>query len=330
MKLCTSILAGLGALLASSFLINGTARAADPYPNRPITLVVPYAAGGPTDIVARLLATPMGQALGQTVIVDNTVGAGGTIAATRVARAAPDGYTILIQHMGMSTAPSLYKKLQFDPLKDYEYIGQVVDVPMVLLGRKDFPPKDFKELVAYVKANKDKVTLANAGPGAVSQLCGLLLMNRLDVQLTSIPYKGTGPALTDLMGGQVDLLCDQTTATIPDIQENKVKAYGTATLKRLTALPNLATLDEQGLKGFEVKVWHGLYAPKGTPKAVADKLVAALQKALNNPEFKAQMAQKNIEIVPMSKATPEGLKTQLESEIIKWSPVIKNSGVTLD
>jgi len=314
----------------SSLLVSGATLAADLYPNRPVTLVVPYAAGGPTDIVARLLATPMGQALGQTVIVDNTVGAGGTIAATRVARATPDGYTILIQHMGMSTAPSLYKKLQFDPLKDYEYIGQVVDVPMVLLGRKDFPPKDFKELVAYVKANKDKVTLANAGPGAVSQLCGLLLMNRLDVQLTSIPYKGTGPALTDLMGGQVDLLCDQTTATIPDIQENKVKAYGTATLKRLTALPNLPTLDEQGLKGFEVKVWHGLYAPKGTPKPIIEKLTAALQKALNNPEFKAQMAQKNIEIVPMSKATSEGLKTQLESEINKWSPIIKNSGVTLD
>jgi len=325
MKLKTILFAGL-----SSLLVSGATLAADLYPNRPVTLVVPYAAGGPTDIVARLLATPMGQALGQTVIVDNTVGAGGTIAATRVARATPDGYTILIQHMGMSTAPSLYKKLQFDPLKDYEYIGQVVDVPMVLLGRKDFPPKDFKELVAYVKANKDKVTLANAGPGAVSQLCGLLLMNRLDVQLTSIPYKGTGPALTDLMGGQVDLLCDQTTATIPDIQENKVKAYGTATLKRLTALPNLPTLDEQGLKGFEVKVWHGLYAPKGTPKPIIEKLTAALQKALNNPEFKAQMAQKNIEIVPMSKATSEGLKTQLESEINKWSPIIKNSGVTLD
>jgi tripartite-type tricarboxylate transporter receptor subunit TctC len=329
MKLRTSLITGLCAIAATTINLSN-AIAADSYPTKPITLVVPYAAGGPTDAVARMLAIPMGQALGQTVIVDNTVGAGGTIAATRVARAAPDGYTILIQHMGMSTAPALYKRLQFNPLKDYEYIGQVVDVPMVLLGRKDLPPKNFKELVEYLKINKDKVTLANAGPGAVSQLCGLLLMNRLDVQLTSIPYKGTGPALTDLMGGQVDLLCDQTTLTIPDIKENKVKAYGTTTLKRLSSLPNLPTLDEQGLKGFDVKVWHGLYAPKGTPKAVIDKLDNALQKALNDPEFKARMAEANIEIVPMSKATPEGLKSQLETEVSKWAPVIKNSGVTLD
>ncbi len=230
MKLPTSILAGLGALLASSLI--GSALAADPYPNKPVTLVVPFAAGGPTDAVARLIAIPMGKSLGQTVIVENTVGAGGTIAATRVARSAPDGYTVFIHHMGMATAPALYKKLQFDPMTDFEYIGQVVDVPMVLLGRKNFPPNNFKELEVYIKANKDKVTLANAGPGAVSQLCGLLFMSREGVELTTVPYKGTGPALTDLLGGQVDLLCDQTTQTVPYIRDGLVKTYGVTTPKR--------------------------------------------------------------------------------------------------
>ena len=204
MKFRKSLLTGLCLVAASSLLGNKIAMAADPYPNKPVTLVVPFSAGGPTDAVARLIAVPMGKDLGQTVIVENTVGAGGTIAATRVARSNPDGYMIFIHHMGMATAPALYKKLPFDPTKDFEYIGQVVDVPMVLLGRKNFPPNNFKELEAYIKVNKEKVTLANAGPGAVSQLCGLLFMSREGVELTTVPYKGTGPALTDLLGGQVD------------------------------------------------------------------------------------------------------------------------------
>ena len=329
-KLRTSLLAGLVAIAASSYLSIAPAMAADAYPNKPITLVVPFSAGGPTDAVARLIAVPMGKDLGQTVIVENTVGAGGTIATTRVARAAPDGYILYLHHMGMATAPALYKKLPFDPMKDFEYIGQVVDVPMVLLGRKNFPANNFKELEAYIKVNKEKVTIANAGPGSVSQLCGLLLMSREGVELTTVPYKGTGPALTDLLGGQVDLLCDQTTQTVPYIKDNLVKAYGVTTLKRLPGLPSIPTLDDQGLKGFEVKAWHGLYAPKGTPPEVLAKINKALRVALNNPEVKARLGESNIEVVPMSKVTSESLKNQLDSEINKWGPVIRKAGAYAD
>ncbi|MBT8553247.1 tripartite tricarboxylate transporter substrate binding protein BugD [Polynucleobacter paneuropaeus] len=329
-KLHTSLLTGLIAIAASSYLSIAPAMAADAYPNKPITLVVPFSAGGPTDAVARLIAVPMGKDLGQTVIVENTVGAGGTIATTRVARAAPDGYILYLHHMGMATAPALYKKLPFDPMKDFEYIGQVVDVPMVLLGRKNFPANNFKELEAYIKVNKEKVTIANAGPGSVSQLCSLLLMSREGVELTTVPYKGTGPALTDLLGGQVDLLCDQTTQTVPYIKDNLVKAYGVTTLKRLPGLSNIPTLDEQGLKGFEVKAWHGLYAPKGTPPEVLAKINKALRVALNNPEVKARLRESNIEVVPMSKVTSESLKNQLDSEINKWGPVIRKAGAYAD
>jgi len=330
MKLRASLFVGLFTMIAGSYLSMTPAVAADAYPNKPITLVVPFSAGGPTDAVARLIAVPMGKDLGQTVIVENTVGAGGTIATTRVARAAPDGYILYLHHMGMATAPALYKKLPLDPLKDFEYIGQVVDVPMVLLGRKNFPANNFKELEAYIKVNKEKVTIANAGPGSVSQLCGLLLMSREGVELTTVPYKGTGPALTDLLGGQVDLLCDQTTQTVPYIKDNLVKAYGVTTLKRLPGLPSIPTLDEQGLKGFEVKAWHGLYAPKGTPPEVLAKINKALRVALNNPEVKARLGESNIEVVPMSKVTSESLKNQLDSEINKWGPVIRKAGAYAD
>ena len=300
------------------------------FPDKPVTLVVPFAAGGPTDVVARMIAIPMGKSLGQTVIVENTVGAGGTIAATRVARSTPNGYTLFIHHMGMATAPALYKKLSFDPLKDFEYIGQVVDVPMTLLARKDFPANNFSELLAYVKANKEKVSLANAGLGAVSHLCGLLFMSQIGVDLNTIPYKGTGPAINDLLGGQVDLLCDQTTQTVPMIKDGRVKVFGVTSLKRLSALPNVPTLDEQGLKGFEVKVWHGMYAPKGTPAPVLDKINAALRTAMRDPAVKQRLADLSSDIVPEDKMTPAALKSHLEAEINKWSPVIKKAGVYAD
>ena len=301
------------------------------WPDKPITLVVPYSAGGPTDLVARMLAIPMGKSLGQTVIVENTVGAGGTIAPARVARAAPNGYTILIHHMGMATAPALYKKLSFDPLKDFEYIGQVIDVPMTLLSRKDFPANNFQELLSYVKANKDKVSLANAGVGAVSQLCGLLFANQIGVELTTVPYKGAGPALNDLMGGQVDLLCDQTTQTAPVIKDGtRVKVFGVTTPQRLSSMPNIPTLDEQGLKGFDVKVWHGVYAPKGTPPGVTAKLNQALRAALQDEVVKVRIAELSSEIVPMDKVTPESLRRHLTAETAKWGKVIKAAGVQAD
>ena len=319
----------LKTLLVACAVACGAAHA-QTYPDKPITLVVPFAAGGPTDVVARMIAIPMGKSLGQTVLVENTVGAGGTIAASRVARSAPNGYTLFIHHMGMATAPALYKKLSFDPLKDFEYIGQVVDVPMTMLARKDFPANNFAELQSYIKANKDKVSLANAGLGAVSHLCGLLFMTALETDLTTVPYKGTGPAMNDLLGGQVDLLCDQTTQTVPLIKEARVKVYGVTTLKRLSALPNVPTLDEQGLKGFEVKVWHGMYAAKDTPAAVIDKINAALRVALQDPMVKQRLADLSSDVPPMDKVTPAGLKTHLEAEIKKWGPVIRKAGIYAD
>ncbi|MEO6971891.1 MAG: tripartite tricarboxylate transporter substrate binding protein BugD [Rhodoferax sp.] len=300
------------------------------YPEKPVILVVPFAAGGPTDVVARMIAVPMGKALGQSVLIENTVGAGGTIASARVARATPNGYTIYLHHMGMATAPALYRKLSFDPLKDFEYIGQVVDVPMTLLARKDFPANNFNELLAYVKTNKDKVSLANAGLGAVSHLCGLMFMSQIGVELTTVPYKGTGPAMNDLLGGQVDLLCDQTTQTVPMIKEGRIKVFGVTTLKRLSSLPNVATLDEQGLKGFEVKAWHGMYAPKGTPAPVIDKLNAALRVAMLDPKVKQRLNDLSSDIVPQDKMTPVGLRTHLAAEIDKWGPVIKKAGIYAD
>ena len=315
---------------AASLVATGAAVAQAAFPAKPVTVVVPFAAGGPTDVVARLIAVPMGKALWQTVIVDNAVGAGGTIAAAKTARAPHDGHTIFLHHMGMSTAPALYRKLAFDPLKDFEYIGQVVDVPMTLLGRKDLPANNFKELQAYVKANGNKVTLANAGLGAVSHLCGLLFMSQMGVELTTVPYKGTGPAMNDLLGGQVDLLCDQTTQTVPFIKDGRIKVYGVTTHNRLGSLPNVPTLDEQGLKGFEVKVWHGMYAPKGTPKEVIDKLNAALKTAMADPHVKQRLAELSSDIPSAEKMTPEGLRTHLTAEIAKWGPVIKKAGIYAD
>lgn len=322
----------LGLALGAALLpFSAAAPAQTAWPDKPVILVVPYSAGGPTDLVARMLAIPMGKSLGQSVIVENTVGAGGTIAPARVARAAPNGNTILIHHMGMATAPALYKKLPFDPLNDFEYIGQVVDVPMTLLSRKDFPATTFQELLTYVKANKDKVSLANAGVGAVSQLCGLLFANQIGVELTTVPYKGAGPALNDLMGGQVDLLCDQTTQTAPVIKDgNRVKVFGVTTPKRLASMPNIPTLDEQGLKGFDVKVWHGVYAPKGTPPDVTAKLNVALRAALQDETVKSRIADLSSEIVPMEKVTPESLRTHLASETLKWGKVIRAAGVQAD
>src|SRR5450830_84685 len=320
---------GLAALAAAAWLAASPAHA-EVFPDRPITMLVPFAAGGPTDVVARLIAIPMGKALGQTVLIENAVGAGGTIAATKTARAAPNGYTIFLHHMGMSTAPALYKKLSFDPLKDFEYIGQVVDVPMTLLARKDFPANNLQEALAYIKANKEKVTLANAGLGAVSHLCGLIFMSTIGVDLNTIPYKGTGPAMNDLLGGQVDLLCDQTTQTVPMIKEGRIKVFGVTTLNRLSALPNVPTLDEQGLKGFDVKVWHGMYAPKGTPPEVINKLNAALRSALQDPVVTKRLADLSSDVPAMDKITPNGLKTHLEAEINRWGPVIRKAGIYAD
>jgi tripartite-type tricarboxylate transporter receptor subunit TctC len=300
------------------------------YPSRTITIVVPFAAGGPTDTVTRLISRSMSKTLGQTLIVENAAGAGGTIGVEKVAHAKPDGYTLLLMHIGISTSVSLYRNLRYDPQKDLDPIGLVTNVPMTMIARKDFPPKDMKELIAYVKANRDKVTYANAGMGAASHLCGMLFMSAIQTDLTTVPYKGTGPAMTDLIGGQVDFMCDQTTNTTPQIKGGKVNAYAVTTKKRVASLPDLPTMDEAGLKGFEVGIWHGLWAPHGTPKPALDKLVVALQNALKDPEVIARFAELGTEPEPQARANPVALRAHLKSEIEKWSPIIKKAGVYAD
>lgn len=315
-------------LLVAAMAIGSAAYAQ--YPTKTVTIVVPFSAGGPTDTVGRLLAQAMTKDLKQQVIVENVDGAGGTVGAGRVARAAPDGYTVLLHHIGQSTAPTLYRKLPYNPITDFEPIGLVTDVPMTIVAKKDLPPKDIKELLAYLKTNKDKVTYANAGLGAASHLCGMLLMSALNVEFTTVPYKGTGPAMRDLLGGQVDLLCDQTTNTTSQIKGDKIKAYAVTTKTRVASLPNLPTLNESGLANFEVVVWHGLYAPKGTPKPVVDRLSKALQVALKDDNVKQRLAELGTEPVAQDRATPDALRKQLKSEIDKWAPVIKKAGVYAD
>jgi tripartite-type tricarboxylate transporter receptor subunit TctC len=266
----------------------------------------------------------------QQVIVENVDGAGGTIAANRVAKATPDGYTILIHHIGMSTAPALYRKLPYNPLTDFEHIGLINEVPMTLVAKKDFPAKDLKELIAYVKANKDKVNYANAGLGAASHLCGMLFMSAIQTDVTTVPYKGTGPAMNDLLGGQVDFMCDQTTNTTSQIKAEKIKVYGVTSKKRVPSLPNVPTMDEAGLKGFEVSIWHALYAPKGTPKPVVDKLTKALQESLKDATVKQRFADLGSEPVAENRATPEAHRAMLKAEIDRWAPIIKKAGVYAD
>ncbi len=317
-------------VLRSALLIVLAGSAQAQYPTKPMSMVVPFAAGGPTDTLGRTIAQAMTVDLKQTVIIENVGGAGGTIGVNRVAKASPDGYTLLLHHIGMSTAPALYRNLPYKTLEDFEYIGLVADVPMTLIAKKDFPPNNYKELVAYLKANRDKVTYANAGLGAASHLCGLLFQSAIETDLTTVPYKGTAPAMNDILGGQVDLMCDQTTNTTSQIKSGKVKVYGVTSKARVPSLKEIPTLDEQGLKNFEVAVWHGVYAPKGTPKPVLDRLVAALQAALKDSNVKLRLADLGTEPVPMAKATPEALRTFLKSEVDKWGPIIKKAGQYAD
>ena len=303
------------------------------YPEKPVTIVVPFAAGGPTDKVARDLAEAMRKPLGgQTLIIENVGGAGGTLGATKVAKASNDGYTLLLHHIGMSTSPALYRKMAYDTLGDFEYLGMVNEVPMTLIGKPTLPANTYPELLTWLEANKGKINLANAGLGAASHLCGLLLQSSLKIDMQTVPYKGTGPAMTDLLGGQVDLMCDQSTNTTSQIESGKVKAYAVTTSKRLTtpALKNLPTLNEAGLKGFNVTIWHALYAPKGTPKAVTDKINAAMRVALKDPEFVKREEALGAVIVTDARLGGAEHKKFVEAEIAKWGTVIKAAGQYAD
>jgi tripartite-type tricarboxylate transporter receptor subunit TctC len=303
------------------------------YPEKPVTIVVPFAAGGPTDKVARDLGVVLSKHLNnQTVIIENVGGAGGTLGAAKVAKAAPDGYTLLLHHIGMATSPALYRKMPYDTLGDFEYLGMVNDVPMTIVGRPTLPANSMADLVKWLEANKGKINLANAGLGAASHLCGLLFQQSLKIDMTTVPYKGTGPAMTDLMGGQVDVMCDQTTNTSAQIEGGKVKGYAVTSPKRLTtpALSKLPTLDESGMKGFNVSIWHGMYAPKGTPKPIQDQLNAALRKALADPEFIKRQEALGAVVVSDARLGQAEHKRFVEAEINKWGPVIKAAGQYAD
>ncbi|MEI2827727.1 MAG: tripartite tricarboxylate transporter substrate-binding protein [Dermatophilaceae bacterium] len=297
------------------------------YPTGTITMVVPFSAGGPTDTVARLVAEPMSKTLGQQIIVQNVEGAGGTLGAGEVAKAKNDGYKILMHHIGMSTAPALYSTLAFKPLESFQTIGLVTEVPMTIISKKDLPPTNFKELVDYVKANKDKVTYANAGIGSASQLCGLLIEKAFGVDLTEVPYKGTGPAMTDLVGGQVDFMCDQTTNTSAQIKPGKVKAFAVTTSERVKSLPDIPTTTESGMPELKVGVWHGLYAPAGTPEAVTKKLTEALALALKDPKVIEKMADLGTAPEAADQVNPAAHTAKLKAQLELWTPVIKAAGV---
>ena len=308
-------------------------RHADTFPAKPITIVVPFTAGGPTDRVARDLAEALRKPLGGvSVLVDNAAGAGGSIGANKVAKAAPDGYTLLLHHIGMATMPTLVRNIPFKVESDFEYLGAVNDVPMTLIGRPSLPAKNYKELATWIDQNKGKVNLGNAGIGSASHLCGLLFQNAVGVDMVTVPYKGTAPAMTDLIGGQIDFMCDQTTNTTAQIEAKRVIAYAVTTAKPLTtpALKDLPTLQASGLKGFEVTIWHGLYAPKGTPADVLVKLNSALKVALKDPDFIKKQEGLGAVVVTDKRVEPAEHKKFVAAEIAKWSPIIKAAGVYAD
>ena len=303
------------------------------YPEKAITIVVPFSAGGPTDKVARDLAEALRKPLGgAALVIENLGGAGGTLGAAKVAKAPADGYTLLLHHIGISTAPALYRKMTYDALNDFEYLGMINEVPMTLIGKPGLAATNFADLRKWMEAGKGQINLANAGLGAASHLCGLMLQSALKVNMQTVPYKGTAPAMNDLLGGQVDLMCDQTTNTTAQIEAGRVKAYAVTSTKRLStpALKHLPTLDESGLKGFNVAIWHALYAPKGTPKAVTDKINAALRVALKDPEFIKR--EEALGAVVMTDARVGGAehKKFVEAETAKWAPIIKAAGEYAD
>ena len=323
MKKIIAVVAALSAMFAQ----------ADTYPSKPISIVVPFAAGGPTDRVARDLAEAMRKPLGGvSILIDNVAGGGGSIAASKVARAAPDGYTLFLHHIGMATMPTLVRNLSFKVESDFEYLGMVNDVPMTLIGRPTLPAQNIKELLTWIDHNKGKINLGNAGVGSASHLCGLLFQSAVQTDMTTVPYKGTAPAMVDLMGGQIDLMCDQTTNTSQQIESKRVIAYAVTTAKPLTtpALKSLPTMQSAGLKNFEVSIWHGLYAPKGTPADVQAKINSALKVALKDPEFIKKQEALGAVVVTDKRVEPAEHKKFVAAEIAKWSPIIKAAGVYAD
>lgn len=300
--------------------------AAQLFPSRAITLIVPAAAGGPTDAVGRMVADSMSATLGQQVVVENVGGAGGTIGMARVAKAPADGYTVIVWHIAQATAPALYDNLRYSVLDDFDSIGRIADVPMTVVTKSDLPVNDAAALIAWMKQKQSAATYAHAGIGSASHLCAIMLMSATETKMTAVSYRGTGPAMNDLIGKQFDMMCDQTTTTTAQIKAGTIKGYAVTTPQRLKVLPDLPTLNEVGLKGFEVAAWHAMWAPKGVPADVLAKLNGALQTALKDPKVIDRLAALGIEPVSADKATPQALKAHLTAEVEKWGKVIKAAG----
>jgi tripartite-type tricarboxylate transporter receptor subunit TctC len=318
-------------IAAAAWIFVGVATAsAQDYPAKPVSLMMPYAAGGPGDAITRIIGQGMSKVLGQQFFVENLAGAGGTIGTAKVAASAPDGYSLLVMHFGHAVNMALYHHLNYDAIKDFEPVGMIAESPMAIVARKEFPAANFKEFIAYVKEHKDKVTYGHAGIGSAAHLCGLLFFDAIGTSVTSIPYKGTGPALSDLMGSQFDFMCDQTLNVHKAVQAGLIKAYAATTKNRLAVLPDVPTANEAGLPGFEITVWFGMYAPHGTPKPVIDKLSAALQEALKDPELKAKLAGTGAEAVAPERGRPEVLRAVLKAEVDRWTPIIQRVGVYAD
>ncbi|CAN1523787.1 Bordetella uptake gene [Burkholderiaceae bacterium] len=310
-----------------SLALAGLHAVAQDFPNRTLTMMMPYAPGGPGDTITRVFAGAMQKQLGQQIVVENTAGASGTIGTAKVARAKPDGYSLLMIHVSHATNQAMFKNLPYHPVDDFEPIGRATSGPMVIVTRNDFPAKDLNEFVSYVKANGPKISLAHAGVGSASHLCGLMMQSALNVQMNDIPYKGTGPALTDLMGGQVDVLCDQTSGTVPPVKAGKIKAYAAAGKSRLSGLPDVPAISEAGVQGLDINISFGLYAPKGTPKPVLDQLTAALQKSVSDPEVRQRLEAMGISAVTPDQARPEALRAHLKNEMDTLGNLLIKAGV---
>jgi tripartite-type tricarboxylate transporter receptor subunit TctC len=316
--------------VATLCLVNAADAVAQEFPSRAVTLMMPYAAGGPGDTITRIVANGMGKVFGRQFLVENTAGAGGTVGTAKVAAAPPDGHSLLVMHFGHAANIALYRHLRYDAVRDFEPIGLIADSPMAFVTRKDFPARDFKDFIAQVKSGREKVTSGHAGIGSASHLCGLLFLNAIGASVTTVPYKGTGPALNDLVGGQFDFMCDQTLNVLQPVKAGMLKAFAATTRSRLAVMPDLPTAAEAGVPGFEITVWFGLWAPRGTPRPVIDKLAAALNETLQDPEVKNRLAASGAETVSPERARPEALRTHLKAEIDKWVPLIQKAGVYAD
>ena len=303
---------------------------AQPYPARPVTVVIPNAAGGPADVYGRALAVPMARHLGQALVIENIGGAGGNIGVAKVAKAAPDGYTILYHNIGMATSPALYRKLDYNPLTDFDYVGVVSHSTLVMVARRELPAADMNEFIAYAKIQGDRITVADAGISSVSGLCALLFQAALGMKFTAVSYKGTAPALNDVMGGQVDLLCDSSTTAARHITGGKVKALGVTSRSRMATLPGVPTLEEGGLRGFEVLPWTALYVPKKTPRPVIDRLVAALQAGLADPDLISHYEKLGLQAASRELASSAGLQSLLAADTAKWGVLIKKTGISVE